>query len=160
MLRFLIWVMFQSGFSQKMEATVVISDRGDLMQKIGYAVMEKLRRQTARSLCCTQGSRARARDVTTRAPETKAMGWNLNQVGITKGGADERELEPEAQLLPEFLLKTEKGRKSLASPLLLPSGLLPVTPSWPHLSGSPLVREQENAVLCNKEQTRERSEWI
>lgn len=94
-----------------------------------------------------------------RKPKLQAGAWTRGSWDYGREGRSEGAgARKEAQLLPELSPKAEKGRNSLASRLLLPPGLLPVTPSWPHLSGSLSVRELENATLWNKEQSRGRSE--
>lgn len=60
MLIFFTWVTYQSESSQKMETTLVISERGHLMPQIDYPEMEELHgQQEASAIPRTGGTVAR-----------------------------------------------------------------------------------------------------
>lgn len=83
---------------------------------------------------------------------------NYNQwpLRITEGEADGRELEPARRhsYLAELLLQAENKREKQPVLSFFPALSSSASDShWPDLPESQSVREQENAILCNKEQS-------
>lgn len=77
MLRFVTWVIYQSGSSQKIETTLVISNRGNVMPKIDYLMMEELRSQTdSKEPLLYLGRRDSGKGGITRTPVAMVISWN------------------------------------------------------------------------------------
>lgn len=107
---------------------------------------------------------ARAGGTVPRDGFTRAITWSSKQWpgGTTEGGAGGGAGGAGATEETRLVLKTEKGRNSLAYPSSCPLPLcfchwLPLAT----LAQKLVVREQENAILCCSEQSRgEVREWI